>query len=320
MNQRIFVGNYAKGIKEFELSEKQKFEYVKTIGELENNSYIVKFKEIIYSVIETSNGEIVGYKDGVVISNDKCGELPCFLTVDEKRNIIYIANYGSGSMIAYQIGNNGEIGQQLYNKKYENGSNIHHIKILKDKLYVINLGRDTLYEYLIKYDNGKLDLIENNKIIFPEKSEPRHMVIGESGNIFVVTERSCELYKIIHDENERLMIEKKRNILNDKVTITSDDTGCAIKIDNDNKYLYVSVRGKNCISIFDANTMKQIQCVDCEGNCPREICFDITGSLFLCANQKSNNISVFNVLKDGSLMYKEQIEIEKPSCIMIEKR
>lgn len=319
MRQEVYIGNYSKGIMKYELNEEGNLKYLTTIGNLINNSFLVKYKEYMFSVSETEDGEAVSYKNEKILSRQKCGELPCFLDVDLNKKIIYTANYLSGSFIAYKLGDNGEIGEELYKKEYEEGSNIHYIKAINDKLYVINLGKDTLYEYCVKYNNDKLDIQEKSKIIFPKESEPRHMVLDKDENIFVVTEKSCELFKIIYDKNEDLKVVEKKSIIEPGTMRKSDDTGCAIKMDIDKKNIYVSVRGQNGISVFDTKSMDLIQYIDCGGECPRDISFDVTGKFLICANQISNNISIYEVIEDGTLKYKDSIDVTKPSCIMVEK-
>lgn len=319
MRQEVYIGNYAKGIKKYELNEEGNLKYLTTIGNLINNSFLVKYEEHIFSVSETENGELVSYNNEKIFGRQKCGELPCFLDVDVKKKIIYIANYLSGSFVAYKLEDNGEIGEELYKKEYGEGSNIHYIKAIDDKLYVINLGKDTLYEYYVKYNNDKLDIQEKSKIIFPKESEPRHMVLDNNENIFVVTEKSCELFKIIHDTNKDLKVVEKRSIIKLGTTRKSKDTGCAIKMDLGKKNIYVSVRGQNGISVFNSKSMNLIQNIECSGECPRDISFDITGKFLICANQISNNIAIYKVLEDGILKYKDSIEITKPSCIVVDK-
>ena len=319
MNQGVFIGNYSKGIKKFELNEEGNLRYLTTIGDLDNNSYIFKYKDHIYSVFETKNGKVVAYSKEKVSSEQECGELPCFLEIDEKRKIIYIANYLSGSFVAYKLEENGEIGRRLYSKEYGKGSNIHYIKAIEDKLYVINLGKDTLYEYYINYNNEKLEIKEKNKIVFPKETEPRHMVLDNDKNIFVVTEKSCELYKIIHDDKDKLKIADKESIIEPGIIKSDKDTGCAIKMDSGKENIYVSVRGQNGISVFKAENMNLIQNINCGGECPRDISFDITGKFFMCANQLSNNIAIYTVLGDGTLRYKDNIDTISPSCIIFEE-
>ena len=317
MKQKIFIGNYSAGIKEYEIDENGDFNYLLTIGNVENNSYLLKYNDYLYSVIEDEKGKLIQYDfKGNRLSEFGCGKLPCFLSFDEKRNIIYVANYLSGSFDVFKIDNYGRIIEKLFTKDYGKSSNIHYIKSIKDKLYVIDLGKSILYEYYISYSNDKFELIEKDKILFPKDSEPRHLTIDDTGNIFLVTEKSCKIYKLFY-KNGKLEIQNSKSIILPINMSNINNTGCAIKYYKNR--VYVSVRGDNSISVFDTETLEMIQNIDCEGICPRDISFDKTGSFFLCANQLSDNIAIFTIDNFGKLSYKNSINIEKPSCIIIDK-
>ena len=317
MKQKIFIGNYLAGIKEYELDENGDLNYLLTIGNVENNSYLLKYNNYLYSVIEEEKGKIIQYDfKGNRLSEFSCGKLPCYLSFDDKRNIIFVANYLSGSFDVFEIDNCGRIIKKLFTKNYGKNSNVHFVKSVEDKLYVIDLGKGILYEYYISFNSDKLELIEKDKILFPKDSEPRHLTIDDRGNIFLVTEKSCKLYKLFY-QNGKLEIQNSKSIILPTNMCNINNTGCAIKYYKNR--VYVSIRGNNSISVFDTENLEMIQNIDCGGICPRDISFDKTGRFFLCANQLSNNIAIFTVDSFGKLSNKNSINIEKPSCIIIDK-
>lgn len=332
MKQVIFVGNYSKqGINTLEFSTNNNLKHLFTTGHFINNSYICKYKNYLYSVVEIEGDEKVdsGYVVAYEIKGNELslintcisyGKGPCFLVVDESRQILYVANYIEGSFVALKLEENGAIGKKLFYKKFTNTSNIHHIQFSNDykNLYVIDLGSDCIFEYEITYNGMELDLTEKSLFQFPELSEPRHMSLDEQNNIYIVTEKSCELYKLNHDKKSKLTLVDKISILPNQTPKKQNYTGCAIKMDYDLHYLYVSVRGHNSISVFDINNndMKLIQNINCQGDGPRDITLDKYKAHLLCANQLSNNISIFNI-KNGILTYQNQYEIATPSCIII---
>lgn len=331
MEKRLFIGNYSKkGIKIIEYDNNKKILKQYPIGNLENTSYICKNKKFLFSVIETTDekkksGYVVSYDilektvKNIVMSN---GESPCFLTMDELRNILYVGNYTSGSIIAFRIEEDGSIGEKLFYREFGLKSNIHYMQLSKDskKIYVVDLGKDKLYEFSIVYENQKLDLINENVFSFPENTKPRHLAIDNNNNIYVVTEKSCEIYKINYDDKMNFKLIQKASILPKTTEKKEDYTGCAIKIDINNKYMYVSIRGHNSISVFDiqGQKMNQIQNIQCRGICPRDITLDNAQKSLICANQKSNNIAFFEI-KNGFLEYKKSMSVEAPSCIVVDE-
>lgn len=331
MKQIIFIGNYSKdGITRLEFNNNTFTETLK-VGKDINNSYVCTYKEHLYSVVEIGGDENVdsGYVSSYAINGNEVkfvnskvsyGESPCFLIVDELREILYVANYSGGSFVAFKLDEDGSIGERLYYKKFEDISKVHHVQFSKDyrSVYIVDLGADCIIEYNIEYNQHELKLIEKAKFKFPFKSEPRHMSIDKQGNIYVVTEKSCELYKLKHNNIGQLIMIDKKSILPEGTIKKEDYTGCAIKIDAKMEYVYVSVRGHNSISAFSIKNddFELVQNISCEGNIPRDIAFDKNEEYLLCANQGSNDISLFSI-EEGKLAYQKKYEIETPTCIVV---
>lgn len=332
MNLPVFIGNYSnRGIFLLSLNNNKQLNLISQTKDFENCSYVCTNGDYLYSVVEiqgdekVDSGYVIAYKIKenhleFINSTISYGKGPCFSIVDTSRQILYIANYTDGSFVAFKLEKDGIIGKKLYYKKFTEISHVHHIQFSKDykTIYIIDLGTDSIIEYSINYEQDKLDLTEVSKFQFPKKSEPRHMVIDQKDNIYVVTETSCELYKLNHNSNNQLILLDKKSILPEKTIKEKNFTGCAIKILTEIQYIYVSVRGHNSISVFDINNddIRLIQNISCEGNGPRDISFDKNNKYLMCANQLSNNISIFNV-QNGRLTYEDKYDIESPSCIIV---
>ena len=224
-----------------------------------------------------------------------------------------------GSFVAYKIEDEGKIGKKLYYEKFEGNSKIHQIQFSKDysELYIINMGLGELIKYEVLYNNNRLDLIKRDTFYFEKDSKPRHMVIDNQGYIYVVTEDSCEIYKLMCDDKNKLRLIKKVSILEKEKE--QDDTGSAIKCDLEKKFIYVSIRGWNRIAVFSIkeNGLEMVQNVDCKGECPRDIVLDSKNKYLFCANQKSNNISIFKII-DGKLKFEKKYSTIHPSCIVVD--
>lgn len=332
MKQAIFVGNYSEqGINQLEFNNENQLTETLKIGNMANNSYICKYNNYLYSVIEIDGDEKIhdsGYITAYELDKEKAklidttisyGQSPCFIIVDELRKILYVANYSGGSFAALKLEENGKIGKKLYYRKFEDISKIHHIQFSKDykSVYIIDLGTDCIIEYDINYDESELNLIEKSKFCFPKETQPRHMIIDEKNKIYVVTEQSCEIYKLGHNSCQQLIMLEKKSILPEGIIKKENYTGCAIKIDSKLQYIYISVRGHNSISVFDIidDNMKLIQNIKCEGNIPRDITLDKSGKYLFCANQVSNNISIFSI-QNGKLSYQSEYKMETPTCIV----
>lgn len=95
------------------------------------------------------------------------------------------------------------------------------------------------------------------------------------------------------------------------------NTAAAIRLSADGKTLYISNRGENTLVSFavDGASLKLKQKINCHGDFPRD--FDITpcGRYIVCANQYTNNLTIFS-LTGGEMRYVSSVNgIENPLCV-----
>jgi 6-phosphogluconolactonase (cycloisomerase 2 family) len=72
----------------------------------------------------------------------------------------------------------------------------------------------------------------------------------------------------------------------------------------DGKYLYVSTRFMNTISVLDVSASGALslrEVVDCGGENPRGLCISPDGRFLLAANMNSGDVTVFSIETDGTL-------------------
>lgn len=291
-----------------------------------NPSYLCQNKDMLYCITETFPAYLVCYCN-IGASLEKICSIeigldgPCFLTVDPVHSILYVACYAIGSLLAFRLNDDGSIGEKLYYKCFGKSSHIHHICFSQDYnfLFVTDLGKDELLAYQIVDKHSNIVFHKINAFSFPAGTQPRHIVMGNNNNLYVITELSCKLYHIRFLNNHTFELVGFSSLLPSNTTILENFTGCAIKMSFHKDFIYTSIRGHNSISIF---TLKNsiptlIQTISCNGNNPRdiEICFN--GTLLLCANYLSNSITYFTIdSKTGLLTYNGTSSLSSPSCIL----
>lgn len=299
---------------------------VKTENSFENCSYLCRNKNIIYSTVEYSsnpnftNGHLIcrNYNLLPITKNNILGKSPCHIALDKSRNLLYISNYEDGSLNIFSLDYNGLVNKLIYYKEYGNDSHIHYIGLSEDNkfLFVVDLGRSILFSYEITFENSNIELKELFTYNFNNNSNPRHLIISKN-NIYLITEKSCELYHLRFSPTTGFSLVNKVSILPAGTEIYENTTGCAIKFGKHNKYIYVTIRGNNSISIFDTS-LNLIQNISCYGETPRDINFDKSQNYLFCANQTSSNITVFEVnKKTGHLLFKSKYPIDSPACIIL---
>lgn len=327
MEQNLLIGTYSKnGIYKIQFNNGI-ITPLQSENSFENCSYLCQEKNTIYSIVEYSDHPL--YQDGYLIARASnlspmntsplSGKGPCFITIDKLRNMLYVANYGDGSMDVFSLNTDGSINQLIKHKTYTSHSRIHYIALSNDYrfLFVSDLGNDTLFAYKIISDEMHFELKELDTYHFPIASGPRHLVMKEE-NLYVITENSCELFHLSFSEKDGFHLIDYASILPSHIQKEKHYTGCAIKISNSSPFLYCSIRGHNSISVFEITpSLKLIQNISCFGDTPRDINFNATQDFLLCANQLSGDISIFHRnQKTGYLHLKHKYPIDSPACII----
>ena len=217
----------------------------------------------------------------------------------------------------FSLNSDKSLGKLIFSKDFTKHSHIHCVQLSADGnyLFITDLGDDKLLAYKIIYNGISFNLEYCSQYNFSEGSQPRHFVINKD-DIFLVTEASCELYHFTFSEIDGFKFLEKFSILTDNVTLSVDYTGCAIKLSEDKRFLYISIRGLDNICVFSVTPHLELkQHISCYGKTPRDL-FVLNNSL-LCANQNSNSISIFDInKKTGELCYNNIFNIEHPACII----
>ncbi|SNR52374.1 lactonase family protein [Lutibacter flavus] len=331
-NIPLFVGTYtgenSEGIYSFDFNTQT--------GELTNKKLAVKTenpsfltfsadKRILYAVSEASEGSSVS---AFTVNKNKTlnflnkvssnGNGPCHVQLNKKGNLAVVSNYGGGTVSIYDINKNGSLNEafQVINHNTETlKSHAHSAKFLKNNLFVADLGRGFLAQYVEK--NNKFVLKENFNM--KPKAGPRHFEISKKGNFIYV----------INELNSTVTVLKKQhknysNIQNIS-TLSDDFTGesfCAdIHLSKNEEFLYGSNRGENSIVVYKrdkkSGMLKKIQNISVNGNWPRNFTLSPNGKFLLVANQKSNNISIYKVAKkSGKLSFINSLETGTPVCLL----
>lgn len=328
MKQNLFVGTYSNtGVYKLSFNS-GKLDMIAQENSFENCSYLCRNINTLYSIVEGSSNELCKYGyissrnlDLLPINSSSIsGKGPCFITFDKNRDLLYIGNYGDGSIDVFSLNANGSINSLIYHSSPKNFcSRIHYINISDDGkfLFAIDLGIDALFAYKIIYNGNMFELQELYCYKFPTGFGPRHLVRFEN-KFYITTENSCELYFLEFSAKNGFKKINNTSLLPSNTKKEKNYTGCAIKMSNNNKFIYACIRGHNSISVFKASeSLELIQNISCFGTTPRDIFLDTSQNFLLCANQDSNTISIFN--RDnttGYLQFDSTYSIEAPACII----
>jgi 6-phosphogluconolactonase len=170
---------------------------------------------------------------------------------------------------------------------------------------VCDLSTDTLAIY-----DKNLRLISESKV--PSGYGIRHLVFSKDGTyIYAVNELvpSISVFEYAKGKAE-LVNTVKINCKNEKAN------GAAIRLSDDGKHLYVSLREENAICVYQVNgkSLTLLQKTDCGGNSPRD--FDICGNNLIVCNEKSGNVVVYHTANRLVTNKVAEISIKRALCVV----
>jgi len=324
-SQKLFVGTYtnssAKGIYSLDFNPESGEISNKTLVVTTNNPSFISFgenKEVMYAVNEEEEGTIsVFRKSNEVGTYDLVQKLrtfgahPCHVTYSE--GYVAVTNYSGGNVAIYKTNDSGflEENPQVFDQNnVDEKSHAHFSKFVDNTLIVSDLGRNTLFRYK-KMETGFV--LENDHWVkFEDKAGPRHFDIKDE-----------QIYSITEYENTVSLIDRTGNVLQKVSTLEKNFEGesfCAdIHISPDGQYVYGSNRGDNSIVLFKRLTSGRLEfksTFDVHGDWPRNFVIHPSGKWLIVGNQRSDNISVFAINNDGSLLFKQSYELGAPVCLI----
>ncbi|MBF0699308.1 lactonase family protein [Streptococcus danieliae] len=224
----------------------------------------------------------------------------CYVAYDGPRQLVYGSNYHKGQVTAYRIEEDGSL--TLVDSVNQEGSgphpnqgssHVHFSDLTPDKyLVTCDLGADRVTTYAVA-DSGKLTPITHYQA--QSGSGPRHLVFHPH---FKMAYLACELNSTV----ETLVYDGVGDFdyLSQQTTLPVDYQGDnavgAIRMSQDGKFVYVSNRGHNSITVFkvlaDGN-LQQVQIVPSQGDFPRDFNFSSDQNFLIVVHQESDNATVF---------------------------
>ena len=247
-------------------------------------------------------GGIAAYKtDGALLNHVvEEGAPHCYVAVDEKRGLVYGANYHKGQVLVYKRQTDGSLIQTYLDQHsgqgpHENQTSPHvHFTDLTPDQYLVtcDLGTDEVTTYDVTLE-GKLSKLNTYQ------SQPgagtRHIVFHHHYKIaYLICELNSTIEVLIYDgvgEFERMQVIS---------TLPDGYTGfnctAAIRLSKDGNYLYASNRGHDSIAVYTIladGSLELLEIVPSHGKTPRD--FDITPDqeFLIAVHQDSDNATVF---------------------------
>ncbi|MEE1400657.1 MAG: beta-propeller fold lactonase family protein [Bulleidia sp.] len=292
MKTMLYAGTYtaksSQGIYSFSF-EDGRLSSSQLFCEIKNPKYLTKKDNCLITVADFD------YESGVALINAE-GDIKnkiafekrtsCFITSED--DDIYTANYHTGVVTHLKLVQD-EL-KFINSIQIQDGAGCHQILVFHDRILVPCLFLDRVFIF-------DRSLKKIGSIHFNANTGPRHGVFSKDGKyLYLVSELSNELFVIETDEWN--IIHQIPVLMSKEIHVR--DTA-AIRLSDDEKFIYVSTRTKDVISVIELEDHKPtvIQTMSCGGKHPRD--FVLLGQYLLCANKNTNEVVSFKINDDGTL-------------------
>lgn len=342
---RVYVGTYtggsSEGIYAYNLDMSSgELTYENHIAGVENPSFLALSPDnkYLYAVNENVEGGVTSFAvdsgSGALTEINRKpsgGSLPCSIIVDRTGRCVLVANYGSGTVTAFPVLEDGGLGDCATAIQHE-GSSVdpsrqegpHAHMIITDPAnryaFVPDLGMDRIMIYQLDPGAARLTAHEPAHVQVRPGGGPRHLefhpsvkyayVINEMGNTITAFEYEASAGSL----SEIQMV----NTL--PVDYKGSSSTADIHITPSGDFLYGSNRGHDSLAIFsiDQTTglLTPVAIESTRGENPRNFGIDPTGTFLLAANQSTDTVTTFRIDQtSGALIEVSIAEVPAPVCL-----
>lgn len=341
-------GSDSKGIYAYRFnSDTQQLTAIGLAAETINPSFLAVHpnQRFLYAVNEVSNYQ--GQKSGAVSAfaiDGATGKLtllnqvssrggdPCYITVDRTGKYVLVANYGTGSIAAFPIHEDGGLGEaasfvqhtgQGTNPQRQAGPHAHSIDMSPDNRFAIvdDLGLDETFVYPFASSSGSLAASDAQIAKAAPGAGPRHFAFHPNGKFgYVINEMGSTVSAYSFDAASG-MLKPLQTVSSIPKTFTKLNESAEIQVPPSGKFLYASNRGDDSIAVFaidpTSGMLTLIEYVPTKGASPRSFEIAPGGSLLFAANEKSDNIVLFRIDQHSGRLTAtgKVLNISQPVCV-----
>ncbi len=355
IGQSFFIGGYGPGIYASFLNKDGSLIEPKLIAQQKNPSFFAFHPklDILYVVSETMRndrsvpGVVVAYQlDRSAYTKDNMpdlqllnaqpvdGDIPCHVAVDATGKLLVVANYTSGSVVAFPLNVDGSIGPASCNIQHQGSGPVKdrqagphaHCSVFDPSnqfVFVSDLGADKVFVYRVDYGTGKLNEESKLRLNLPPGSGPRHLAFHPNRKLFFVINELAMTLSSARWDSRAPSLERIDTVrtLPEGVPDDPSYSTAEVLVHPNGKFVYGSNRGANSIAAFSLNessgNLTRFDNYPTRGRTPRNFRIDPTGKWMLVENQESNSVISFSIdTETGTLeATNNSIDVKAPACI-----
>lgn len=257
---------------------------------------------------------------------------PCHLALAPGGRSLLVANYGTGSVAAFELERDGSLGPMTGYVQHE-GSGAHperqtgpHAHMVgfdphTGEVLVSDLGLDAVMVYRLG-EGGELAERPELRVEMAPGAGPRHLAFHPDGHrLFIVNELGNTLVAL-RREGERFVPTATKSTLPENSSAPSH--AAAVRVSPSGRWVLVSNRGADggSMAVFrfgpSDGSLELAQVQATAGLGPRELVFGPGGRFVVVANQHSHSLVVFAFdERSGQLEQVASAQVPTPACVAV---
>ena len=303
-------GGRAKGIGAVREHQDGSLEWLGTAAEAQSPSFLAVHPTLplVYAAAEQRKKVQAYRRRGVSAlepfgAPEPAGEATCHVAVDPRGRFATAACWGDGQVLLYELNDDGGLAGRFpaapsvdphasLSPGSPRQSRAHASLMLRDgRVMTTDLGHDTLRIW--NYEPGR-GLVADHEVILPYGSGPRHMVEHPTGNVFIVSEYSVEVFVVRPEAGTYELVFRGPATAGGS---QDGDSAAEICLGPQGNFAYAGVRGSNITSVLEVaaggTELIPVKDFDSGGDWPRHHL--VRGSWLHVGHEKSDNIATFEL-------------------------
>ncbi len=319
-----------------------KLEPLRVAAEIKNPNFLALTPDghFLYAATNTLHADAVTAfgrsRDGALAALNTLpsgGGETCHISVDQTGRDVFVANYNGGSIASFHAATDGSLerhtalisftgsGPDPVRQKKSYAHSIYADPANKF-VYACDLGSDHVWIFHLDAADGALTPGDPPSANVPPGSGPRHLAFDRTGNfVYVANEMGASVTTFSRDAATGALTAIETVSTLPAGTSAKGVTTAEIVLHPSGKWLYVSNRGCDTISVFAvgvAGRLQLIQSTSSVAKFPRSFAVDPSGHWLIAAGQKDNRIAVLKIdPTTGKLTATdESVAVGDPTCVL----
>jgi len=262
------------------------------------------------------------------------GAAPCYVSCDPTGKWLMVANYSSGNLAVYPLGQDGSLGSMSDTVPHggllgpvdsrQERAHAHSIRFDPSGKFVLaaDLGLDRVFVYRLDSQKGKLVLNDPPAGVFTPGAGPRHFDFDAGGRTAYIANELDSTVVACTWDSQAGSLTPIQTLSTLPSGFKGENSVADIHLLPDGTFLYVSNRGHDSLAVFAVDRHSGLLAarghVSTDGKSPRNFAIDPSGRYVYAANQLSDNLVIFKLIaEDGSLVPTgQEVAVPSPVCVL----